>query len=243
MVNRILLEDNACATVIIRDSRFIGGSGTDEDYTFAYESDSTLTTSGLVTGTKTAAPTAAPTANPTVNPSADPTVSPTTASTTTTSLNSNTNGSDSDPSSSSGNGYDSHGLVGFFGGHVELILIVLAVSVCVIIVCCCVVIRSMKLKNERRKNVQLEFDENLANNLSGDDKSASGDHGCGQTEKKANTTTEPDDEVEMPPVKFETVTTLKSLSPSSLGFHNADGDAADTDDVLDDYAQSLMITM
>ena len=50
MVNGILLEDNAYANVTIRDSVFIGGSGTDEDYTFVYDNNSTLTISGLVTG-------------------------------------------------------------------------------------------------------------------------------------------------------------------------------------------------
>ena len=50
MVNGILLEDNAYANVTIRDSIFIGGSGTDENYTFVYGNDSTLTISGLITG-------------------------------------------------------------------------------------------------------------------------------------------------------------------------------------------------
>ena len=52
MVNGILLEDNAYANVTIRDSVFVGGSCTDEDYnnyTFVYGNDSTLTISGLVT--------------------------------------------------------------------------------------------------------------------------------------------------------------------------------------------------
>ena len=42
MVNGILLENNAYATVIIRDCQFIGGSSNDENYTFVYGNDSTI---------------------------------------------------------------------------------------------------------------------------------------------------------------------------------------------------------
>ena len=223
MVNGILLEDNAYATVIIRDSQFIGGSGTDEDYTFVYDSDSTLTTSGLVTGVTTVAPTSAPTAAPTVNPSANPSANETASPTTSPTPN----------SSSSGNGSDSHGFVGLFGGHMELILIVLGAVVCIIMICCCVVIRLMKIKNEQRKNVQLEVDEHLANNLSGDHKGAE-DHERGQTQKNGNAMTAPGDDVEMPQVNFETVATLKSLSSSSLGFHKGDVILDDREAEFDD---------
>ena len=106
---------------------------------------------------------------------------------------------------------DSDSLVGFFDGNFELIVIVL-VLVC-IIVCVCIVIRLMKTKNEHATNIEQEFDENLANNLSGN-------HTRG--------------EVEIPQAEVPTVASLKPQSSNSVGFGNTNGDTVDTQVVLDD---------
>ena len=53
MVNGILLEKYARATVIIRDTQFIGGPGTNQNYAFFSGSDSTLNVSSLITPTPT----------------------------------------------------------------------------------------------------------------------------------------------------------------------------------------------
>ena len=55
MVNGILLEKYAYATVIIRNTQFIGGPGTDTNYTFIYAHDSNV--SGFNTETTTVVPT------------------------------------------------------------------------------------------------------------------------------------------------------------------------------------------
>ena len=149
MVNGILLENNAHATVIIRDSQFIGGSGTGEEYTFVYDSDSTLTMPGLANSTKTEAPTTSTTIS-----------TSTSTLSSTINIDSHSNTDDSEDSEDSDN--DSHGISGFLGDNFEMILIASVVLVCIIVPCIGInILRFMKTKHEQAKDVEREFDENL----------------------------------------------------------------------------------